>query len=74
MKALVSLCQQTAQHHVLEEGEFSTMLMICVKKCLKQAVERIARIRETATSCTLSLLECQVCVLASVLSLLAQLH
>lgn len=60
MKALVEVCQQMAQHHVLPETQFSSVLMACVTKLLKQAVERIARIRETATSCTLRMLACQV--------------
>lgn len=66
MKALVDVCQQMAQHRVLPDDQFSSMLMDCVTKSLKQAAERIARIRETATSCTLRMLACQVCVLVSV--------
>jgi hypothetical protein len=60
MKALVDVCEQMSQHGVLPEGEFLTILLDCAKKCLKQSIERIARIRETATACTLRMLACQV--------------
>lgn len=60
MKALVLVSQQMAQHRVLPEAQFASTLMVCVTKLLKQAVERIARIRETATSCALRMLACQV--------------
>lgn len=60
MKALVAGIQQIKTHDVFPEGQFSIMVMTCAQKCLKQSVERIARIRETATSCTLQMLACQV--------------
>ena len=60
MHALVKVLKQMDVHHVLQEDQLSNMFMTCIQKFLKQSAERISRIRETATLCTLQLLACQV--------------
>jgi hypothetical protein len=60
MHALVLLCRQAASGNLLSSTAMSELLMRCTTGCLKQAAERIARVRKSATVCTLQLLDCQV--------------
>lgn len=60
MGALLQLCHQLMRNRLLPDNEMSTILVDVTCKFLRQAAERIARIRETAARTMMHLLEYQV--------------
>lgn len=60
MHAVLGLCHQLMRNQLLPDSEMSTILVAVTCKLLRQAAERIARIRETAARTMMHLLEYQV--------------
>jgi hypothetical protein len=60
LPALVAICRQLIQRQHYNEAEMAALLTSATSVCLKQAGERIGRLRATAAQALLELLEDQV--------------